>query len=109
MSDRSPRVERWSGPAPTEAALREFFDTEGLQPYAWSNGPNFIYAPHTHTYDKVLRVVHGGIRFDLPERGDMVELGPGDTLFLPHRVLHGATVGPAGVTCLEAHRTAQGT
>lgn len=31
------------------------------------------------------------------------ELGPGDRLELPAATAHGATVGEAGVTCLEAH------
>jgi quercetin dioxygenase-like cupin family protein len=110
MTQRSvPRVERWSGAAPAEDALRDIFHAEGLQPYAWSNGPGFIYAAHEHSYDKILRVARGGIRFDLPELGEAVELGAGDTLFLPRHVLHGATVGPLGVTCLEAHQTADET
>lgn len=101
------RVERWSGPAPTVQVLRDLYRSEGLQPYDWSNGPGYVYAAHTHGYDKVLRVAQGGIRFDLPELGQSLELGPGDTLFLPREVLHAATVGPRGMACLEAHRTTQ--
>ncbi len=100
----APRVERWSGPAPTEHALRDHYRAEGLQPYAWSNGPGFIYAPHAHRYEKVLRVAQGSIRFDLPEIEQSLDLESGDTLVLPRGVLHAATVGPWGVICLEAHR-----
>ncbi len=45
----------------------------------WSNGPGDTYAPHNH------------------------ELSPGDRMDLEPGVVHGATVGPAGVRCVEAH------
>jgi hypothetical protein len=44
------------------------------------------------------------IRFTLPAEDDYADLMPGDRLELPAGVRHGALVGPAGVTCLEAHR-----
>ena len=31
--------------------------------YAWSNGPGDRYAPHTHSYEKVLYCVDGSITF----------------------------------------------
>jgi quercetin dioxygenase-like cupin family protein len=99
-----PVVRRWTGAPPTEDALLALYRAEGLQPYSWSNGPHDTYAPHEHGYEKVLRAVRGSIRFDLPERGKSVELQAGDTLILPAGVVHSAIVGPAGVTCLEAHR-----
>lgn len=107
MSDQAPAVLRWEGPPPSEHTIREQYAAEGLQPYAWSNGPHDQYAIHTHQYDKVLRVVSGSIRFDLPERGESVMLAPGDTLILPRGVAHSAIVGPQGVICLEAHRAAR--
>ena len=104
MSDAEPTVQRWRGPPPTEAELRRLYQAEGLQPYAWSNGPHDTYAAHDHPYLKVLRVVQGGIHFDVPRHGESIVLGPGDTLTLPAGVTHSAIVGPQGVTCLEAHR-----
>jgi uncharacterized protein YjlB len=82
-----------------EARLR----AEGLAAGSWSNGPFDRYAAHAHAYDKVLVCVTGSIRFDLPERGDAVELQPGDRLDLPAGTVHAALVGAGGVTCLEAH------
>lgn len=76
---------------------------EGLTPGSWSNGPGDRYAAHDHAYDKVLVCASGSIRFGLPDLGRAVDLGPGDRLDLPARTLHDARVGPAGVTCLEAH------
>ena len=47
--------------------------------------------------------MRGAITFHLTELGRDVELRAGDRLELPAGTLHGATVGRAGVTCLEAH------
>ena len=76
---------------------------EGLAPGSWSNGPGDRYAVHEHGYDKVLVCASGSIRFGLPERGEAVDLGPGDRLDLPAGTRHDARVGDLGVTCLEAH------
>lgn len=77
-----------------------------MAPYAWGNPPGDVYEPHRHPYVKVLYCVAGTIRFELPEDGQALELGPGDRLDLSAGTLHGATVGPDGVVCLEAHRPA---
>jgi quercetin dioxygenase-like cupin family protein len=76
---------------------------EGLDPGTWSNGPGDRYAAHDHSYDKIIVVLAGSIRFGLPERGDGIELAVGDRLELPAGTAHDALVGPAGVRCLEAH------
>ncbi len=98
-------VRRWTGPPPDEETLRQIYASEGLRPYGWSNGPHDVYAVHCHHYEKILRVVRGMIRFDLPEQRESIELRPGDTMVLPANVAHGAVVGPDGVACLEAHRS----
>ncbi len=89
---------------PTEATIRRILQTEGLQPYRWSNGPGDVYGAHAHSYHKVIYVVSGSITFGLPNEGQQVRLGPGDRLELPPGVIHDAVVGPEGVVCLEAHR-----
>lgn len=76
---------------------------EGLEPSSWSNGPGDRYGLHEHGYAKVLVCVEGAIRFGIPARGAEIDLGPGDRLDLPAATRHDAVVGPAGVTCLEAH------
>ena len=85
------------------AALRTRLAAEGLDPGAWSNGPGDRYAAHDHGYDKVIVVASGSIRFGLPDRGVAIDLDEGDRLALPAGISHDATVGPGGVTCLEAH------
>ena len=85
--------------ADLEARLR----AEGLDPGAWSNEPGDRYAAHAHGYDKVLVCATGSIRFGLPASGGSADLGVGDRLELPAATPHDAVVGPAGVTCLEAH------
>jgi len=47
--------------------------------------------------------VRGSITWLLPETDQAVETTPGDRIDLPRGTLHGARVGPGGVTCLEAH------
>ncbi len=76
---------------------------EGLEPSTWSNGPNDVYAPHSHGYDKVLVCARGSIRFGLPDVATSVDLEAGDRLELPAGTTHDARVGSHGVTCLEAH------
>jgi uncharacterized protein YjlB len=86
-----------------ETELRARLAAEGLQASAWGNGPGDVYAEHRHADDKVLVAAAGSITFHLPELGRDVLLATGDRLELPQGTLHGATVGSAGVTCLEAH------
>jgi quercetin dioxygenase-like cupin family protein len=76
------------------------FRAEGLAPHAWSNGPGYRYGEHEHPYNKVLFCVEGSITFHTPD-GDVL-LHPGDRFDLPPHTRHAATVGPEGVTCLEA-------
>jgi quercetin dioxygenase-like cupin family protein len=90
----------------TGAELEKRLRQEGLDPAAWSNGPGDRYAGHEHGYDKVIVVAEGSIRFGLPARGDVASLAAGDRLELPAGTSHEATVGPNGVTCLEAHAPA---
>jgi uncharacterized protein YjlB len=98
-------IQRWEKPTPpSESDLRQIYRQEGLSPYAWSNGSGDTYAPHVHSYHKVLFVVRGSITWVLPELGQEIETGAGDRIDLPGGTLHGALVGPHGVTCLEAHR-----
>ncbi len=75
----------------------------GLDPGSWGNGPGDVYPAHAHGYDKVLVCAAGSIVFRLPGAGTSAELRVGDRLDLPAGTEHAAVVGPAGVTCLEAH------
>lgn len=83
--------------------LRDRLAREGLDPGTWSNAPGDRYAAHAHAYDKVIAVAAGSIHFGLPSTSSGVDLSPGDRLDLPAGTTHDASVGPDGVTCLEAH------
>jgi quercetin dioxygenase-like cupin family protein len=72
--------------------------------YSWSNGPGDSYAPHSHSYEKVLYCVAGSITFVLESEGRRLELQPGDRMVLPRETIHSAVVGPAGCTCIEGQR-----
>jgi mannose-6-phosphate isomerase-like protein (cupin superfamily) len=72
--------------------------------YPWSNGPNDRYAPHSHTYEKVLYCVDGSITFALEAEGRTIELKAGDRMVLPAGTVHSAMVGAAGCTCIEGKR-----
>jgi cupin superfamily acireductone dioxygenase involved in methionine salvage len=58
----------------------------------------------THDEHKVLFCVAGSIIFHTRSDGDL-ELHAGDRLDLPPATLHAATVGSAGVECVEAFRS----
>ena len=79
---------------------RAAFEAEGLSPHSWSNEPGYVYGEHTHDFHKVLFCLKGTIVFHTPS-GD-VAMAPGDRLDLPPGTVHSATVGPDGVTCIEA-------
>jgi uncharacterized protein YjlB len=100
------QVIRWKETeAPQERDLRRRMQSQGLSPYAWSNGPGERYTVHSHSYQKVLYCVRGSIRFVLPDvAGDagVIDLATGDCMILPANVRHSAEVGSQGVTCLEA-------
>ena len=85
-----------------DSSVGERLRDEGLDPYGWSNGPGDRYSSHRHDYDKVIGVESGSIVFGL-STGDRIALDAGDRLELPAGTNHDATVGPAGVRCLEAH------
>jgi quercetin dioxygenase-like cupin family protein len=102
------QVIHWQGAGqPQEQELRSRMQKEGLAPYSWSNGPGDTYAVHSHSYEKVLYCVRGSIRFvlpDQPESSRAIDLAAGDCMILPAHTRHSASVGPQGVTCLEATR-----
>jgi quercetin dioxygenase-like cupin family protein len=84
-------------------SLEDRLRSEGLRAASWGNGPGDRYGEHAHDYDKVLVASSGSIVFHLPESGLDVELRVGERLDLPAHTRHAATVGSAGVSCLEAH------
>ncbi|HEX6473747.1 MAG TPA: cupin domain-containing protein [Candidatus Limnocylindria bacterium] len=96
----------WQGPEqPAVASVTARLRAEGVEPFAWSNGPGDRYAVHEHGYTKLLMCAAGSITFLVGTDASPVELGPGDGFVLPAGTPHAAVVGPAGCTCLEGHRT----
>jgi quercetin dioxygenase-like cupin family protein len=95
----------WRDPDPPSAAtverrLRE----EGVQPYAWSNGPGDRYGAHEHGFTKLLMCAEGSITFLVGTDAEPIELNAGEGFVLPAGTRHAAVVGPDGCTCLEGHR-----
>ena len=98
------KVTPWPHEAPPNMEeLQSLLAQQELKVYHWSNGPDDVYAGHTHGYHKILYVIEGSIKFDFPTRHKMVNLNRGDRLDIPAGIRHSAVVGPDGVTCLEAH------
>ncbi len=92
------------GAAPGRDELDTWFRERGLDPRWWGNAPGDEYGRHSHPYHKTLICAEGGITFHTAN-GD-IELGPGDRLDIEPGTEHSATVGPEGVTCVEAPRRA---
>ncbi len=88
------------GPGAVERRLRQ----EGVEPYAWSNGPGDRYGPHAHGYAKVLMCAAGTITFRVGPGQVEIELAPGDGFVLPAGIEHAAIVGPQGCICIEGRR-----
>jgi uncharacterized protein YjlB len=90
--------------APSAARVATRLRDEGVEPHAWSNGPNDRYGVHSHAYTKLLVCAAGSITFLVGQDATPVELRPGDGFILPPGIPHAAIVGPAGCTCLEGYR-----
>lgn len=90
--------------APTPASVAARLRDEGVEPYAWSNGPGDRYEVHDHSYTKLLMCAAGSITFLVGPDATAVTLQPGDGFVLPPGTAHAALVGPRGCTCLEGHR-----
>jgi quercetin dioxygenase-like cupin family protein len=84
--------------------LMERLRGEATGCYAWANGPRDRYAPHSHSYEKVLYCVQGSITFVLESEGRELLLNAGDRMVLPAGTVHSAVVGPQGCTCIEGRR-----
>ncbi len=98
------KIIRWAEKkAPAPNTLEEILHSESLSYYLWSNSPNDLYAPHLHTYDKIIYVARGSITFILPDEEQQLTLHAGDRLELPANTIHSAAVGSQGVACFEAH------
>jgi len=96
------RVEKAQEAATSRQQVEATFEREGLRPHEWGNAPADRYGWHSHAYQKVLYCVSGSIVFHTAD-GDL-ELEAGDRLEVDPGTEHAATVGPQGVTCLEASR-----
>lgn len=111
-----------SPPPISEAQWLAQLARDGLTVERWTSSPGAVYETHEHPYGKILVVKSGSITFTLPQgsttaasanphrvtsrHGErVVKLQPGDRLELPPSTPHSAIVGPAGVVCLEAHRS----
>ncbi len=88
---------------PTQEELETYLEGQDLVPYVWSSPAQSVFDGHTHGYHKILFVVKGSIKFDLPTRHKTITLNSGDRLDLPAGIRHSAVVGGDGVKCLEAH------
>ena len=84
-----------------ETEIRRRLEAEADGCHSWSNGPGDVYAPHRHEYRKILYCLRGSIRFDLAAGGESIVLSAGERLELAPGTVHGAVVGPGGVTCVE--------
>jgi quercetin dioxygenase-like cupin family protein len=84
--------------------LMERLRSEASGCYSWSNSAGDVYAPHSHTYEKVLYCVDGSITFVLESEGRSLVLRTGDRMMLPAGTIHSATVGSDGCTCIEGRR-----
>lgn len=65
----------------------------------WTNPPFYRWPWHAHDVAKTIYCLRGQVTFHT-QHGD-VALSAGDRLDLPRGVGHAASVGPAGVTCVE--------
>lgn len=90
--------------APNTASVANRLRDAGVEPHAWSNGPDDRYGVHSHDYTKLLVCAAGSITFLVGPDAQAAELHPGEGFILPPGTSHAAVVGPTGCTCLEGYR-----
>lgn len=93
---------------PGRAAAEERLRAAGVAPYAWGNAPGDTYAAHEHAFEKLLVCAEGSITFLVGDAETPVTLRAGEGFVLPAETRHAAIVGPEGCTCLEGHRSGDG-
>jgi quercetin dioxygenase-like cupin family protein len=98
------RLTLHDGEPPSTAGVARRLRDEGVEPYAWSNGPGDRYPVHEHPSTKLLMCAAGSITFLVGADAAPVDLVAGEGFILPAGTPHAAIVGPAGCTCLEGHR-----
>ena len=76
---------------------------DGLEPSFWTGAPGQVFAWHEHPDTKILYAVSGALTFTLRD-GSSYSLVADDRIDLSAHTYHTATVGPAGVRCIEAFR-----
>jgi mannose-6-phosphate isomerase-like protein (cupin superfamily) len=81
--------------------LRGLLHDAGKDPQCWSNEPSESWGWHSHDRAKVVYCLEGAVTFHT-EDGDL-HVRPGDRLEIPARARHAATVGVAGVSCMEVY------
>lgn len=90
---------------PSPRSIERRLRAEGVEPFAWSNGPGDRYGTHEHGYTKLLMCASGSITFLVGPGREPAQLHAGEGFVLPAGTAHAAIVGPDGCTCLEGHRT----
>ncbi len=89
------RVTRWNKPEPpTQSALVQALEADGLVMYLEDDEPNHSYEAHTHPNDEVLVALSGEITLGVGEQEWLLK--PGDRLDLPANTLHWAKTGTTG-------------
>ena len=87
----------------TDGEVLERMTAEGLAPSFWTGSPGQAFAWHEHPDTKILYAVSGALTFTVRD-GSSYPLVAGDRIDLAAHTQHAATVGPAGVRCIEAYR-----
>jgi len=70
--------------------LHDYLEENGWSVQTWQDPAGADHPPHDHPYSHRVYVENGTIEFEVRNR--TYRLGPGDTLDLPARVEHSATV-----------------
>ena len=88
----------------SDADVLALLATDGLEPSFWTGQPGQVFTWHDHEDAKILYAVDGALTFTVRD-GSSYPLVAGDRIDLAAHTDHAATVGPAGVRCIEAYRT----
>jgi quercetin dioxygenase-like cupin family protein len=91
MSDRNFTVQKWDEPGLPEAkALKECLENEGYDVFEWSDRPQTVYGPHSHSEDQSHWIISGAL--ELTVLGETYTLQAGDRDYLPANTIHSAFV-----------------
>lgn len=86
----------------SEIELLQLVREDGFDPYKITDGPGYVYQPHSHPETKEIVCLKGSMVVEVENH--KFPFNPGDKIVIPGGVIHSAIVGERGCTYLWSEK-----